>query len=179
MAGPSRGLVDKPLKGIHTQGMNTRIIRSPLGDMLAAATEEGISLLAFADGIVPAAPATLGPEAPIFDELERELGEYFDGRRRAFDLPVKTSGSGFQEKAWGYLRGVPYGETASYGQQARAIGQPEAARAVARADGANRVCILIPCHRILGSDGSLTGYSGGIDRKRRLLALEASGQLPT
>jgi AraC family transcriptional regulator of adaptative response/methylated-DNA-[protein]-cysteine methyltransferase len=167
------------MKGIHTEGMNTRTIHSPLGDMLAAATEEGICLLAFADGIIPAAQATLGPEAPIFDELERELGEYFKGRRRGFDLPVKTSGSDFQEKAWDYLLGIPYGETASYGQQAQAIGNPAAARAVARADGANRVCILIPCHRVLGSDGSLTGYSGGIDRKRRLLALEASGQLPT
>jgi len=104
--------------------------------------------------------------------LEDELSRYFAGELREFTVPLTTPGTPFQEKVWSALRDVPYGQTRSYAAQARAIGNPEAVRAVARANGDNRIAIIIPCHRIIGSDGSLTGYGGGVWRKQWLLEHE-------
>jgi methylated-DNA-[protein]-cysteine S-methyltransferase len=113
-----------------------------------------------------------GGEEPVFEEAARQLGEYFGGRRRSFDLPLALDGTAFQQTVWDALLGVGYGETVSYGQLADRIGRPTAARAVGLANGRNPVSIIVPCHRVVGSDGSLTGYGGGIDNKRRLLDLE-------
>jgi AraC family transcriptional regulator of adaptative response/methylated-DNA-[protein]-cysteine methyltransferase len=122
--------------------------------------------------------AVVPGEHRLLDQLRRELQEYFAGQRRDFSVPLAPRGTPFQEKVWHELRRIPYGETISYDELARRIGQPTAQRAVARANGMNRICILIPCHRVIGKDGSLTGYGGGLWRKRLLLELERSGKLP-
>ncbi|MCB1252916.1 MAG: methylated-DNA--[protein]-cysteine S-methyltransferase [Austwickia sp.] len=109
---------------------------------------------------------------PVLVEAERQLGEYFAGQRREFDLPLAPRGEAFQHAVWAQLREIPYGATRTYGEIARAIGQPGAAQAVGVANGANLISIIVPCHRVIGADGSLTGYAGGLDRKRLLLELE-------
>ncbi|MFA7566539.1 MAG: methylated-DNA--[protein]-cysteine S-methyltransferase, partial [Alkalispirochaeta sp.] len=106
--------------------------------------------------------------------LQEQLSEYFAGERREFELPLVVPGTDFQKEVWDSLMKVPYGETWSYAQQAAFMGRPKAVRAVAVANGYNRISIVIPCHRIIGSDGSLTGYGGGLPRKQRLLEIEKS-----
>lgn len=113
----------------------------------------------------------------VLDQAERELREYFDGGRRAFDVPVATEGTLFQQQVWEALRGIPYGELRSYRDVAVAIGKPAAVRAVGAANGRNPVPIIVPCHRVIGSNGTLTGFGGGLETKRRLLALEGRGDL--
>jgi methylated-DNA-[protein]-cysteine S-methyltransferase len=113
---------------------------------------------------------------PILEQAARELEEYFDGRRREFTVPVEPEGTEFQLNVWAGLTRIPYGATWSYAQLAQAIGKPQAVRAVGAANGANPIGIIIPCHRVIGSDGSLTGFGGGLPLKRRLLELE--GALP-
>ncbi|HET6636395.1 MAG TPA: methylated-DNA--[protein]-cysteine S-methyltransferase [Streptomyces sp.] len=119
---------------------------------------------------------TFGPrdEEP-FGAVRAQLTEYFDGRRTSFDLPLHQEGTPFQRTVWRGLLDIPFGETWSYGQLAAHIGRPGAARAVGLANGRNPVSIVVPCHRVIGSSGSLTGYGGGIDRKRRLLDFERQG----
>jgi methylated-DNA-[protein]-cysteine S-methyltransferase len=102
----------------------------------------------------------------------RQLEEYFSGRRREFDLPLRSDGTEFQRRVWSALTEIPYGVTWSYGELARRIGNPNASRAVGLANGRNPISILVPCHRVIGADGSLTGYGGGVERKRWLLAHE-------
>jgi AraC family transcriptional regulator, regulatory protein of adaptative response / methylated-DNA-[protein]-cysteine methyltransferase len=159
-------------------------IDSPLGPLVAGAVDAGICLLEFTDRRMletqalvlrsrlglPAAPAP----HPHLERLETELGEYFAGRRSEFDLPVHEPGTPFQERVWAALRAIPCGETRSYGELARALGDPAAVRAVAQANGRNRVAILVPCHRVIGADGGLGGYGGGVWRKRRLLEIEGA-----
>lgn len=106
-------------------------------------------------------------------EARRQLAEYFDGTRRAFDLPLHLDGTEFQRKVWNALFDIPFGETASYGAQARRIGSPDAVRAVGAANGQNPISIIVPCHRVIGANGALTGYGGGLPAKRWLLAHEA------
>jgi methylated-DNA-[protein]-cysteine S-methyltransferase len=115
---------------------------------------------------------------PVLAQAARQLSAYFDGELTAFDLPLRLAGSGFQRAVWAALQDIPYGETISYGELAKRIGQPSASRAVGLANGKNPVSIVVPCHRVIGADGSLTGYGGGMDRKRFLLAHEqrVSGQ---
>ncbi len=122
--------------------------------------------------------AVTGDSEPVLAAAARQLDAYFDGELTDFDLPLSLAGSRFQRSVWAALRDIPYGETISYGGLARRIGQPSASRAVGLANGRNPVSIVIPCHRVIGADGSLTGYGGGMDRKRFLLALEqrVSGQ---
>lgn len=112
-----------------------------------------------------------GP-SPVTEEAARQLDGYFAGKRRTFDVPLLLTGTGFQKAVWNELLKIPFGETVSYGGIARRIGMPNAVRAVANANGANPVSIFVPCHRVIGSDRSLTGYGGGIETKRRLLELE-------
>lgn len=116
----------------------------------------------------------LAPDAPVLQEAQRQLAEYFAGTRREFDLPLHTSGTEFQELCWAALRRIPYGQTISYGQQAKNIGRPKAVRAVGGANHRNPISILIPCHRVIGASGALTGYGGGIDMKEWLLRHEQS-----
>ena len=155
---------------------------TPLGEMLAVASPQGLCLLEFIGqkGVerelaqVEAArggPAREGA-GPVTDQLAHELAEYFAGRRTAFGVPLDLVGTPFQIEAWHALVAIPYGQTRSYASQARAIGRPTATRAVAAANGQNKISIVVPCHRVIGSDGSLTGFGGGLPRKRALLALE-------
>ena len=106
-------------------------------------------------------------------EARRQLEAYFEGELREFDLPLAPQGTGFQLRVWEALRAIPYGETISYGELARRVGDPGAARAVGLANGRNPLPVIVPCHRVIGADGSLTGFGGGLDRKRALLELEA------
>lgn len=159
-------------------------IATPVGPMVAGATDDAVCLLEFADRrmlptqlerIRRAFGAVLAPgSSPLLSALAAELAAYFAGDLRAFTVPLATAGTPFQEQVWAALRRLPYGATASYLDVARAIGRPTAVRAVARANGDNRIAIVIPCHRVIGADGGLTGYGGGLWRKRRLLELEGA-----
>ena len=121
-------------------------------------------------------PEIFGDGVEDADELlaepARQLRDYFAGRRTEFDLPLALAGTPFQRRVWAQLREIPYGETISYGELAQRIGRPTAARAVGLANGRNPISIIVPCHRVIGSDGSLTGYGGGVERKEYLLAFE-------
>lgn len=159
-------------------------LTTPLGPMLAGATENGICLLEFTDRKMLEtqikrikklfnAELVLG-ENNYIKQLDVELKQYFSGKRKIFKVPILFPGTDFQIKVWKELLNVNFGETRSYKQQAEKIGRSEAVRAVARANGDNRISIIIPCHRIIGSDGSLTGYGGGLARKKWLLEHEAT-----
>jgi len=158
------------------------MIETPIGPMVAGANNEGVCLLEFADrrGLEASyndmrkrfAAAVLPGENKILTQLREELGRYFAGELRRFTVPVFVRGTEFQEKVWRELRKIPHGQTASYEDIAERLGNFRAVRAVARANGTNRVCILIPCHRVIAKDGSLSGYGGGVWRKRLLLELE-------
>lgn len=119
------------------------------------------------------ADAELRDDAPPFAQARKQLAAYFRGELTEFDLPLAPEGTTFQRKVWEELRQIPYGTTVSYGEVARRLGRPRACRAVGLANGRNPIPIVVPCHRVIGADGSLTGYGGGLDRKRALLDLEA------
>jgi AraC family transcriptional regulator of adaptative response/methylated-DNA-[protein]-cysteine methyltransferase len=156
----------------------TRLL-TPLGPMVIAAADEGVCLLEFADRrmletqikrIKRRVGGKLVPGSNDHTvQLEDELGRYFTGELSEFKVPLVSTGTEFQEACWGYLRAIPYGATRSYADEARALSRASATRAVGRANGDNRISIIIPCHRVLGSDGQLTGYGGGLWRKRFLL----------
>ena len=148
--------------------MRRIILASPHGDLLAEATDRALVRLGFLRVDV-----TTSSNA-VLDHARRELEEYFAGSRRGFTIPVAPEGTPFQRAVWRALRRIPYGETAGYGEIARRIGRAGAARAVGGACGANPVAIVLPCHRVVGSNGSLTGFSAGLDRKVRLLDHERS-----
>jgi AraC family transcriptional regulator of adaptative response/methylated-DNA-[protein]-cysteine methyltransferase len=188
-------------------------IETPIGPMVAGATETGVCLLEFSDRSMletqlarvrkwcgasspeasmmlrgPMAghaakqaarrsPALVPGENKYTRELRAQVDAYFAGERRDFTVPLETSGTPFQEKVWAALRTIPYGETWSYADLAKRVGNPAAVRAVAKANGDNRISILIPCHRVIGSDGELTGYGGGLWRKRALLEREGTAGL--
>lgn len=114
-----------------------------------------------------------GEETPLLRVAREELQEYFSGARRAFDLPLDPAGTDFQRSVWEALRAIPYGETRTYGEIAAAVGRPKAVRAVGQANHVNPLPIFIPCHRVVGKNGALTGYAGGLDLKGALLALES------
>lgn len=149
------------------------VASSPLGALTLVATGGVLSGL-YLDRQCHRPPAeTFGePDPTPFTEALRQLEEYFAGHRTRFDLPVTLTGTPFQRTVWAALREIPYGHTTSYGQLAERIGCRGAARAVGLANGRNPVCIIVPCHRVVGATGELTGYGGGLERKRHLLALE-------
>lgn len=169
-------------RGEKTMLVHKRLL-TPLGPMIAMAGDGGIVLLEFLDR--PILPdevedlkrlfgyAPVPGEHPHIDLLERELAAYFAGELTAFTVPLELAGTDFQKAAWTALLDIPYGQTRSYGEQAHVIGRSGASRAVGRANGQNRIAIVVPCHRVIGADGSLTGYGGGQPRKRFLLDLEA------
>ncbi|MCP1661163.1 methylated-DNA--[protein]-cysteine S-methyltransferase [Neisseria perflava] len=160
-------------------------IDTPLGAMVAVFAYQCLSLLEFIDqdGVAKELEAVqkacngrfVWREYPVADLLRRELAEYFQGRLKAFSVPLHLVGTEFQEQVWAVLQTIPYGETYSYKQQAEALGNPKAVRAVAAANGQNKISIVVPCHRVIGSDGKLTGYAGGLFRKKYLLAVEKKG----
>ena len=158
-----------------------REIATPIGRMTLGATERSVVLADFTDRpMMPAQLASvrrrIGPtvqrDAPLLVRLEEQLRDYFAGRRAAFDLPLELPGSAFQERVWSELRQIPYGETISYRELAMRVGTPAASRAVGRANGANRLAVIVPCHRVVAAGGGLGGYGGGLAAKRHLLDLE-------
>ena len=154
------------------------VIDSPYGPLTLVADEEGLCGLYMVEQRHRPAEETFGhpdPSAPIFAETEKQLKEYFAGQRREFDLPLSFGGTEFQRTVWRGLLGIPYGETVSYGELADRLGRPTASRAVGLANGKNPLGIIVPCHRVIGSNGDLTGYGGGIERKRQLLDFERGG----
>lgn len=160
----------------------SRELETPLGLMLAVADDRGLALCEFLDR--PMLPIQLariqallhGPIAPgdhrYLDQAGRELSEYFAGERERFTIPLVLDGTEFQVTVWEQLLTIPFGATRSYGELAARVGRPGASRAVGRANGDNRLAIIVPCHRVIGANGSLTGYGGGMRRKRWLLRHE-------
>jgi AraC family transcriptional regulator of adaptative response/methylated-DNA-[protein]-cysteine methyltransferase len=162
-------------------------IESPLGPLVAGATAQGICLLEFTDRrMLPAQIETVRDrfdcavvpgESPQFDRLRNQLNAYFSGQLRTFSLPLAAPGTPFQERVWAELQRIPFGETRSYEDLARAVGAPGAQRAVGHANGLNRIAIIIPCHRVINKNGKLGGYGGLLWRKEALLHLERTGRL--
>jgi methylated-DNA-[protein]-cysteine S-methyltransferase len=159
------------------------VIDSQVGPITLLATDGRLTGLYLSERRHPPAPEQFGapqfgapqsgaPDAAPFAAAAAQLGEYFAGRLTSFDLPVTMMGTAFQRLVWSALPDIPYGTTVSYRELAALIGRPSAARAVGLANGRNPVSIIVPCHRVIGSDGSLTGYGGGLERKRYLLDLE-------
>jgi len=185
--------VATPREDITMTGSTTfhTTFATPLGPMRAAFDGPVLVELAFVDApatapaYVPAqfptpVPPQDPPEVPVpvarnLAALHAALDAYFSGRAVAFDVPLAPTGTPFQRAVWTALRDIPFGATASYAEIARRIGRPRAVRAVGAANARNPIAIFVPCHRVIGSDGSLTGYAGGLERKRALLALEARG----
>jgi methylated-DNA-[protein]-cysteine S-methyltransferase len=150
-------------------------IDSPIGRLLLAGDAASLIHVGFQAGPRPFGPSAgwIADAAPLRTAIT-QLEEYFAGERRRFDLPLAPRGTEFQQRVWRALREIPYGNTISYGELARRIGKPSAPRAVGLANGANPLPIIVPCHRVIGTDGSLTGFGGGLPIKRRLLALEGA-----
>lgn len=150
-----------------------RTLDSPVGLVTVAGDGAVITHVRMSDQSHPPPHRDQWQHDPdAFDEAVRQLRDYFDGHLTDFDLPIRLEGTSFQRRVWDALRDIPYGETTSYGAIAGRIGMPGAARAVGWANGHNPVSIIVPCHRVIGADGSLTGYGGGLDRKLTLLELE-------
>lgn len=171
-----------PKNGKDRRIIYSKKIETPLGMLVACAVDEGICLLEFADrqhleeklnGLSDLMKARIvAGESEHFQQLEVELKSYFEGALRGFTVPIFPVGTAFQKDVWEALRAIPYGQTRSYKEQALTINKPGNVRAVANANGRNRIAIIIPCHRVIGSDGSMTGYAGGLWRKKYLLDLE-------
>lgn len=161
---------------LHHPGRCTAqaVLPSPFGPLLWARTADGIAGMWFdAQKWFPAAfAAPAVPDDPLIREAARQLDDYFAGRRQVFELPLDLHGTPFQRAVWAALLEIPRGQTCSYADVARVVGSPQAVRAVGVAVGRNPVGIIIPCHRVIGRDGTLTGYAGGLDRKQALLRLE-------
>ena len=175
----------RPCLRCHPEASDSVALRevgTPIGPMTLGATATSVVLADFTRRAMMAAQLAtvrrrIGPtssgDAPLLDRAESQLGEYFAGSRIAFDLPLALPGSAFQERIWSELRSIPYGETISYRQLAERVGVPAASRAVGRANGSNRLAIMVPCHRVIGAGGRLGGYGGGLATKAWLLDLEA------
>lgn len=152
-------------------------LATPIGELLLVGTAETLHQVCFQDGPHPTRPDKTWTQNEIpFREAIRQLKAYFAGRLKDFDLPLAPEGTAFQTKVWRALQTIPYGRTISYGELARRIRKPTASRAVGAANGQNPIPIIIPCHRVIGANGTLTGFGGGLPIKRQLLALE--GCLP-
>lgn len=154
---------DAPATGI----IATCVVESPVGPLTIRGSDVAITHVLFGDSVPNGGNALL-------DEAGRQLSEYFAGRREEFDLPLNPRGTAFQRRVWAELLAIPFASTASYGQMAARLGLPRgASRAVGLANGANPIAIVVPCHRVIGANGTLTGYAGGLPRKRFLLDLES------
>jgi len=178
---------DLPTNTNNKVVLNIVRFTSPIGSMFACASKKGLCLLEFTDrrmletefkDLRKRLNAVILPgENYHLDLVQLEMREYFEGKRKTFTVPLDTPGTEFRQSVWKILQEIPYGETRSYKQQAIALGKPKAVRALASANGHNRIAVIIPCHRVIGSDGSLTGYGGGLHRKKWLLDLERSNLL--
>lgn len=169
--------------------IHQRAIETPLGTMTACAVKEGICFLEFGNNrelVKDLNALEKSLDTPVLQGenkhlcvLEEQLQEYFAGKRTEFSIPLFLIGTAFQKSVWEKLLEIPYGKTRSYKEQAIALGNLESIRAVANANGKNKIAILVPCHRVIGSDGTLTGYAGGLARKKFLLELESKEINPT
>jgi methylated-DNA-[protein]-cysteine S-methyltransferase len=148
--------------------MRYAVMNSPLGVLTVASTDQGLAAVCFGDQVPPSGLLDSNANA----EPLRQLLEYFHGERTAFDLSLDPVGTPFQRVVWNELQRIPYGETRSYGDIAKQLNKPGASRAIGRANHNNPIAIVIPCHRVIGHDGSLTGYAGGIHLKQKLLSIE-------
>lgn len=153
-----------------------KTIDSPVGPITFVASREALLSLQWGTELLDSLPTPFPDDEknphPILAWTEAQLTEYFQGLRKVFDVPLAPSGTEFQRDAWRELRKIPYGQTITYGEQARRLGQPKSARAVGAANRRNPIGIIIPCHRVIGASGDLTGFAGGLEAKRRLLELE-------
>lgn len=152
-----------------------KIIKSPLGNLTLIANDNALKSIAWmGEGVSKEKfpNAILKNDHPLLQETETELLEYFAGKRKKFTIKLDPDGTDFQKKSWAYLQKIPYGETRSYGEQAAGIGNKKACRAVGGANGRNPIPIIIPCHRVIGSNGTLTGFASGVEIKKTLLDLE-------
>jgi methylated-DNA-[protein]-cysteine S-methyltransferase len=159
----------------NTPAMNVISHDSPVGPLILVS--DGVRLVGLRfNGWTP--PSTTERRSDeVLSRTARQLDAYFAGQRRNFDVPLRLDGTSFQLRVWSGLRDIPFGETRSYGQLAASLGDPSATRAVGAANGCNPIAIVVPCHRVIGADGSLTGFGGGIERKRFLLRLEQGHEL--
>jgi methylated-DNA-[protein]-cysteine S-methyltransferase len=151
--------------------MHYAVMNSMVGPVTVASTDRGLAAVHFGNHV---------PEGAIVDnsanrEIVKQLSEYFEGKRTQFELPLDVAGTPFQKSVWNELQRIPYGETRSYGDIAKAVGKPAASRAVGMANHNNPVAIVIPCHRVVGQNGALTGYAGGLQLKEQLLSIERRG----
>ncbi len=157
-----------------TEELTSHRIATPMGELVAVMDEAGgLVRLDFERDTLPV--YSKARDTAPFAELERCLEGYFRGEREPFDLPLAAQGTPFQHEVWRALRAIPWGQTTTYGELAQRLGRPKAARAVGRANATNPISIVVPCHRVIGTSGKLTGYAGGLARKEALLALEDSG----
>jgi methylated-DNA-[protein]-cysteine S-methyltransferase len=170
--------------------LSFKFVQSPFGRLKLVASGEGLAAILWENDSperVPLTDLVEEPNHPILLETERQLREYVAGKRREFALPLDLRGTAFQKDVWRALLRIPFGETRTYGQLAKQIGRPEASRAVGAANGRNPLSIVVPCHRVIGASGKLTGFAGGLEVKARLLDLESgrpalarpTGQHPT
>jgi methylated-DNA-[protein]-cysteine S-methyltransferase len=160
----------------------SKTVASPVGRLTLVATDDGLAAILWENDRPRRVPLSIDAHEdnhPVLVEAERQLEEYFAGRRTQFALTLDTSGTAFQQKVWDALLTIPFGETRSYTQIAEQIGSPRAVRAVGAANGRNPVSIVAPCHRVIGASGKLTGFAGGLDVKARLLALEGANVATT
>jgi len=167
----------KPTKPTTNPDLHRQVIDSPVGELTLVATDTALVAVLWPqerDGRVRFSPEPVDGENAVLSDATSQLAEYFDGARRSFDVPLDLRGTKFQQQVWRSLANIPYGETSTYGKQAAAIGRPRSVRAVGSANGRNPLSIVLPCHRIVGADGKLTGFAGGLDAKRWLLDHEAS-----
>ncbi|SDR91132.1 methylated-DNA--[protein]-cysteine S-methyltransferase [Agrococcus carbonis] len=159
--------------------MKHTIIDSPIGPLTLVRGDAGLTGLYMPDHSPAPDEARFGDrDDAAFTDAVQQLGEYWAGERTAFDLPLAGMGTPFQQRVWAALRAIPYGETRTYGWIAEQLGQPTAVRAVGLANGRNPLSIVVPCHRVVGASGALTGYAGGVERKRFLLDHERGAALP-
>lgn len=160
--------------------MVRKVIETEIGPLVAVVDRDALVMLEFAepDRLEPQLAGLPGRASlrdgthVIHDAVESQMCEYFGAKRHVFDFPIRLIGTDFQKRVWNLLLAIPFGQTRSYGDLARELGDPGCVRAVGMANGANRLAIVVPCHRVIGADGSLTGYGGGLWRKKRLLELE-------
>lgn len=158
--------------------MNYQLMETPLGPLMVAESERGVARIAFTQADDPLRPGADWRQGALRTPAVRQLEEYFAGRRQTFAFDLDPQGTPFQLEVWRALMEIPYGETWSYGQLARRLGRPNASRAVGAANGRNPLPVVVPCHRVIGANGSLTGYAGGLRFKQGLLELEQATLQP-
>jgi methylated-DNA-[protein]-cysteine S-methyltransferase len=163
---------DRSKATLDTAPLSARILDTDIGPLQLLGSGVALVQIRFPDQHLPQPPGS--DEDPVLSAAARQLSEYFRGKRRHFDLPLAAAGTAFQQQVWHALGEIPYGELRSYRDSARHIGRDRAVRAVGAANGRNPLPIVVPCHRVIGSDGSLTGFAGGVAIKRRLLELEGA-----